>query len=315
MVIDTISPRLFEYATVGNVMVMHEGAYGGIVHPDVHYIPIKKDYSNIEEVVEKMNSTAYCRQLVDNAYRDLIGSGTYSYKTFVRWFDQMLAVHRPVPREAIRAQRMQFYFRQVWHSRQYVVPARGREVIVPIHDGLPYLGRSVLRRLLLMVPIVGPVVRRRGGDPIKLFEQWAVSLGRIIFRPELMKIARVYLGDKELRRNLAPDHLLRDLCLLSEIYDSMRPGRDGFKKFYVLPKFDRLSGTFELRSLRHEARPLTLVAWRTGDSRFPGEALWTDLLAVLRCGAVKAIRWSHLRPSGGILVKFMGRPAFFFSAP
>ena len=98
LVIDTISPRFFETTGCGNTLVLHEGPYAGILIPDRHYICVKKDYSNIDEVMAKIADHAYCRQLAQQAYDDLIASKQWNYETFIRWFDKMLAQHVTAPR-------------------------------------------------------------------------------------------------------------------------------------------------------------------------------------------------------------------------
>lgn len=98
LVIDTISPRFFETTGCGNTLVLHEGPYAGILIPDRHYICVKKDYSNLDEVLAKIADHAYCRQLAQQAYDDLIASKQWNYATFIRWFDGMLAQHVTAPR-------------------------------------------------------------------------------------------------------------------------------------------------------------------------------------------------------------------------
>jgi hypothetical protein len=56
----------------------------------VHYIPLKKDFSNFDEVIRLFKDVTVRKQLTDNAYRDLIAAGKYSYKTFIDSFDRLL---------------------------------------------------------------------------------------------------------------------------------------------------------------------------------------------------------------------------------
>ena len=83
----TISPRHFEAAAFRNCQILFEGKYSGILRPMVHYIPLKKDFSNFDEVIRKFRDAHLRKELLENAYRDLIGSGTYSYEGFIRTFD------------------------------------------------------------------------------------------------------------------------------------------------------------------------------------------------------------------------------------
>ena len=86
----TISPRHFEAATLRVLQILFEGNYSGIMQPMIHYIPLKKDFSNFNDVLNIFRDKATCHDIIENAYRDLIGSGRYSYKVFMEGFDQRL---------------------------------------------------------------------------------------------------------------------------------------------------------------------------------------------------------------------------------
>jgi hypothetical protein len=86
----TISPRHFEAAAFRACQILFEGNYSGIMQPMVHYIPLKKDFSNFDDVLRMFRDEALRRELTENAYRDLIASGRYSYRRFVEGFDEEL---------------------------------------------------------------------------------------------------------------------------------------------------------------------------------------------------------------------------------
>ena len=86
----TISPRHFEAAALRVTQILFEGKYSGIMQPMVHYIPLKKDLSNFGDVIRMFRDEALRRKLAENAYRDLIASGQYSYQRFIESFDQEL---------------------------------------------------------------------------------------------------------------------------------------------------------------------------------------------------------------------------------
>ena len=85
-----ISPRHFEAAAVRACQILFEGNYSGIMKPMVHYIPLKKDFSNFDEVIRMFRDTAFRHQITENAYGDLIESGRYSYRRFIEDFDTEL---------------------------------------------------------------------------------------------------------------------------------------------------------------------------------------------------------------------------------
>lgn len=82
-----ISPKIFEAIRLRTALVLFEGNYSGVVRPNEHYIPLKKDFSNIDEVLAKLDDDAYLQQMTERAYREVVASGSYSYKTFVEGID------------------------------------------------------------------------------------------------------------------------------------------------------------------------------------------------------------------------------------
>ncbi len=88
--LNQISPRVFESVACGCCLVMFEGEYSGVVKPDLHFIPLKKDFSNIEDVLAKVKDREYVSAMARRAYQDVIVPGKYSYKSFVVSFDNIL---------------------------------------------------------------------------------------------------------------------------------------------------------------------------------------------------------------------------------
>ena len=86
----TISPRAFEAAAVHACQILFEGRYSGVLEPMVHYFPLKKDFSNFEEVLKWYRDEGLRRELTENSYQDLIASGTYTYRRFIEAFDKGL---------------------------------------------------------------------------------------------------------------------------------------------------------------------------------------------------------------------------------
>ena len=70
--------------------ILYEGEYQGIMRPMVHYIPLKKDFSNFDEVIGLLGDNEFRQRITDNCYRDLIASGRYSYQNFIESFDREL---------------------------------------------------------------------------------------------------------------------------------------------------------------------------------------------------------------------------------
>lgn len=81
-----ISPRVFEAALARSAMVLVEGRYSGILQANDHYIPVKADFSNVNDVVMKLKDEDLRKKLAERAYADLIESGKYTYRRFIEDF-------------------------------------------------------------------------------------------------------------------------------------------------------------------------------------------------------------------------------------
>jgi hypothetical protein len=82
-----ISPRVFEAAVMRTPMILFTGRYSGIIEPDTHYIELKKDFSNVDEVLGRLNDLEGLEKMASRAYDRLVGSGEFSYQRFVRLID------------------------------------------------------------------------------------------------------------------------------------------------------------------------------------------------------------------------------------
>ncbi len=85
-----ISPKFFEAIILRTALVCFPGSYSGILLNNEHFIQIERDFSNIDEVIAKLEDVEFLKDLTDRTYRDIIEPGIYSYKTFVRNFDDWL---------------------------------------------------------------------------------------------------------------------------------------------------------------------------------------------------------------------------------
>ena len=78
-----ISPRHLEACATKTCQVLTEGKYNGILVPGKHYISVKQDFSNVNEVLETIVRDDVREQIIDAAYQDIVVSGKYTYKGFV----------------------------------------------------------------------------------------------------------------------------------------------------------------------------------------------------------------------------------------
>lgn len=77
-----ISPRVFECAMMRTPMVLFKGRYSDAIVPDEHYIVLEKDFSNLDEVLARLQDLPALEAMTQRAFDHLVGSGRFTYRTF-----------------------------------------------------------------------------------------------------------------------------------------------------------------------------------------------------------------------------------------
>jgi hypothetical protein len=93
-----ISPRHLEACATRTAQVLIEGSYNGILRAGEHYIELRRDFSNLDAVLDLIESDSERARLTENAYRDVVASGAYTYEQLVREVEAVAltdATHRP----------------------------------------------------------------------------------------------------------------------------------------------------------------------------------------------------------------------------
>ena len=85
-----ISPRCFEAAALRTVMVLYEGDYSNKLVPWRHYIPLKKDHSNMNEVIQILRDGNLCDTIAKNTYEEVALDPSNSYKQFIKFVDESI---------------------------------------------------------------------------------------------------------------------------------------------------------------------------------------------------------------------------------
>jgi hypothetical protein len=90
-----ISPKIFEAIRLRVALVLFEGTYSGVVQAGAHYIPLRKDLTNVDNVFAKLEDMTLLESLTERAYRDVVESGRYSYSVFVESVDREIDAWLP----------------------------------------------------------------------------------------------------------------------------------------------------------------------------------------------------------------------------
>lgn len=91
IVINTISPRCFEAAALRTLMILYEGSYSGILQAWRHYVPLKKDHSNMNEVIAVLQNPSQAKKIIETAYSEIALNKNYSFQTMVNEIDNLVS--------------------------------------------------------------------------------------------------------------------------------------------------------------------------------------------------------------------------------
>jgi hypothetical protein len=85
-----VSPKIFEAAALRTPMILLSGRYSDIIRPGEHFIALEKDYSNLPNVIEKLQDFDALEAMTQRTYDHLVGSGAFSYASFVKMIDNLI---------------------------------------------------------------------------------------------------------------------------------------------------------------------------------------------------------------------------------
>jgi hypothetical protein len=294
-VIDTVSPRVFEATALGCTLVQHEGAYGGVLRADEHYISIRRDYSNIDDVVDRIRDHAFCREMARRAHRDLVASGRYTFETFVRWFDGVLEKHVPRSRRTRSVSSARFYAGAYRHWGQAMIPWGRSFVVAPSTQLAQHLARLGLARLPRARR--GRVFARLIHNPAGIVRKgWAA--GRALRRDRALRVLlRVHRSRSDLWPAVPLYAFLDDLLRLAIIRGVLEMTLKTRQRFTVGFEHDE------------NAQALVVVSVPSGPDE-PGapaaaitRRLPDGLREALAQGKIRTIVWDHAAVAGQVVYR------------
>lgn len=160
-----ISPRCFEAAALRTPMVLFEGRYSGVLEPGRHFIVLKKDFSNFNEVLSQLRDHNGLQTMAERTYNEVALNSRWSYRAFIEKVDAAIeaeiAAHNTTP--ARSPYTTAEFDRAVCWSLGYYLRRRFVLVMQSVLLGLP-LARKGLFGLWQILPrpvqqIVRPLAR------------------------------------------------------------------------------------------------------------------------------------------------------------
>ena len=90
IMMNVISPRVFEAAALKTLMIMYDGYYSGVLEAGIHYVSLEKDHSNFNEVLETLENPKKATEIIQNAHREIALNEKYSFKGMVSLVDKKI---------------------------------------------------------------------------------------------------------------------------------------------------------------------------------------------------------------------------------
>lgn len=78
-----LSPRHFEAILTRTAQILVEGSYSGVLKPNVHYIPVKADFSDIDAAIKRLDNTQYLEAMTERAWQDIVEAPDYHWHKFL----------------------------------------------------------------------------------------------------------------------------------------------------------------------------------------------------------------------------------------
>lgn len=150
----TISPRHLEACATRTPQILVEGTYNGVLQAGRHYVPLRRDFSNLSEVVDQVARGVDHREMAEQAYADIVASGRHSYEAFLRTVLEAV----PLPTTPLRRrQSMLVRGLSAW-EHAIDAPSWG---LVRVRQSFRLLAREILRRTGLLPSVMRGRAARR----------------------------------------------------------------------------------------------------------------------------------------------------------
>lgn len=88
-----ISPRHLEAVITKTAQILVEGRYSGALEPGLHYLPVKRDLSDLDEALERTADGELVDRMAERAYEDVYRSGRWSSGRLTSTLTEILETH------------------------------------------------------------------------------------------------------------------------------------------------------------------------------------------------------------------------------
>ncbi|MDQ2984958.1 MAG: hypothetical protein M3R70_13710 [Actinomycetota bacterium] len=217
-----VSPRHLEAVVTKTAQILVEGHYSGVLEAERHYIPVRRDLSNLDDALEAARDEQRLAQIAEQAYHDVYESGRFSSRQLTGTLETMLSDHVS-PRE------------------RRATPLRG--VVERVAGAESHVERTVL------APLAG--VLRVGRDG---YGEMLAGLRLVATDPGARRLLFDYARSTETRNHVSPRQALSDLLALGVLRRTKAGKFNGAPPFEVSAEVDTERQRLVIRS--HASAPL-----------------------------------------------------------
>jgi hypothetical protein len=152
-----ISPRHLEAVIARTCQVLVEGTFSGVLEPERHFVPVRRDLSDLGAALEQAADPARGEEIAHRTYEDVYVNGTWTTDDFARRLRDVFTEQRPRRRRSIFVPAARIAETAVAdvarRPRLRSASDRARFAVAALESAR---GRPVLARLLLRTLATGP---------------------------------------------------------------------------------------------------------------------------------------------------------------
>ncbi len=90
-----VSARIFEAVAARTALALIRGNYSGVLRPNEHYVPIEPDYSNVEEVLDRILDVPAMQAMAERAFAHVIADPDNRYPALIGRLHALLRARIP----------------------------------------------------------------------------------------------------------------------------------------------------------------------------------------------------------------------------
>jgi len=203
-----ISPRHLEAVITRTAQILVEGDYSGVLEANRHYIPVRPDFTDLDDALEQARDVSHLTKLADQAYADVYESGRYNSQRLTELVERILAEH-------VRPSRKGSTLRTVF----------------PAAEGIANVQSEFERRLF--EPVAG--VFRAGADG---YLELLAGIRLAAVDRKTRRLLLDYLLSAETREHVGPREALTDLLRLGVVRRARAGKFDGAQPFGITGQVD-----------------------------------------------------------------------------